>query len=224
MASLTPSILIYYLLGKTLLAISLISFLCSNLDYHIEQALTILISNHQLGQTDFPSHVSRLDGLRIEGSETESTFAYRKPEKDRLFRPGYNHVGEYNSECRECDPQQLVKRTEHKDTRPKNYFQFHLGTVASGNAVIQDGKKRDSTSQKCSDAYCFEVEAVGISLSSRCLVVRGIADYADSHKNDDWKGTTAGNAAAFGREFLRTMNPGKLEELSGIFSDRSESA
>jgi nucleoside phosphorylase len=99
-----------------------------------------------------------------------------------------------------------------------------MGTVASGEAVIQDGELRDRLSRDCSNARCFEMEAVGVNLNSRCLVIRGIADYADSHKNDVWKYTAAGNAAAFAKEFLLTMNAGGLKELSGIVADRSELA
>ena len=36
----------------------------------------------------------------------------------------------------------------------------------------------------------------GGSDAARCLVIRGIADYADSHKNKLWQGYAAANAAA----------------------------
>jgi nucleoside phosphorylase len=115
-----------------------------------------------------------------------------------------------------------VRRLTHAEARPGSLFNFHLGSIASGGAVIQDGAKRDLESQRCNYARCFEMEAVGVNISSRCLVIRGIADYADPHKNDLWKYKAAGNAAMFAKELLLKINPGVLEELAGIRSDRSE--
>ena len=40
----------------------------------------------------------------------------------------------------------------------------------------------------------------------RCLIIRGIGDYADSHKKDLWQNYAAGTAAAFAREFLFTIS------------------
>lgn len=54
---------------------------------------------------------------------------------------------------------------------------------------------RDELALKVSNALCIEMEAGG-SDAARCLVIRGIADYADSHKNKLWQGYAAANAAA----------------------------
>ncbi|EFY91197.1 WD-repeat protein, putative [Metarhizium acridum CQMa 102] len=35
-----------------------------------------------------------------------------------------------------------------------------------------------------------------------CLVIRGICDYADSHKNKQWQGYTAIAAAAYAKDLL----------------------
>jgi hypothetical protein len=40
-----------------------------------------------------------------------------------------------------------------------------------------------------------------------CLVVRGICDYADSHKNDRWQAYAAGAAAAYAKEVLSVIPP-----------------
>ncbi|OJI97585.1 hypothetical protein ASPVEDRAFT_97965, partial [Aspergillus versicolor CBS 583.65] len=52
---------------------------------------------------------------------------------------------------------------------------------------------------------CFEMEAVGLMDSFPCLVVRGILDYADSHKNDHWQGYAAATAAACAKELLEVI-------------------
>ncbi len=44
-----------------------------------------------------------------------------------------------------------------------------------------------------------------------CLVVRGICDYADSHKNKNWQEHSAAVAAAFAKELLLHVQPGDVE-------------
>jgi hypothetical protein len=50
--------------------------------------------------------------------------------------------------------------------------------------------------------YCVEMEAAGLMNKFPCLVIRGICDYADSYKNNDWQGYAAAVAAAFAKELL----------------------
>jgi nucleoside phosphorylase len=38
-----------------------------------------------------------------------------------------------------------------------------------------------------------------------CLVIRGISDYCDSHKNDQWQGYASATAAAYAREVVLRM-------------------
>jgi len=57
------------------------------------------------------------------------------------------------------------------------------------------------------------MEAVGVDANKRCLVVRGISDYADSHKSDMWRSYAAGNAAAFTRELLCKIQLGEVKKM-----------
>ena len=41
-----------------------------------------------------------------------------------------------------------------------------------------------------------------------CLVIRGISDYADSHKNDHWQGYAAITAAAYAKELVNSLSFG----------------
>ena len=41
------------------------------------------------------------------------------------------------------------------------------------------------------DVLCFEMEAAGLMNHFPCLVIRGICDYSDSHKNKEWQGYAA---------------------------------
>jgi nucleoside phosphorylase len=46
------------------------------------------------------------------------------------------------------------------------------------------------------------MEAAGLMNSFPCLVIRGICDYADSHKDDLWQRYAAATAAAYAKELL----------------------
>lgn len=40
-----------------------------------------------------------------------------------------------------------------------------------------------------------------------CIIIRGICDYADSHKNKIWQPYAAATAAAFAKDFLHFVSP-----------------
>jgi nucleoside phosphorylase len=87
---------------------------------------------------------------------------------------------------------------------------IHYGCIASGNQVMKCGKTRDELAKQL-DIICFEMEAAGLMDTFPCLVIRGICDYADSHKNKDWQGYAAAAAAAYAKEFLLAMPPRQVE-------------
>ena len=53
------------------------------------------------------------------------------------------------------------------------------------------------------------MEAAGLMHVFPCLVIRGICDYSDSHKNKDWQ-----EYAAYAREILLSMAESVVEELN----------
>lgn len=53
-----------------------------------------------------------------------------------------------------------------------------------------------------------------------CLVIRGICDYSDSHKNKEWQTYAAATAAAYARELLSIV-PGRQIETTPAFSATS---
>jgi nucleoside phosphorylase len=74
----------------------------------------------------------------------------------------------------------------------------HRGTIASRELVLRNTKLRDQLAREHS-VLCFEIEAAGALVSFPCLVIRGILDYYDSHKNDVWHGYAAAVTAAYRR-------------------------
>jgi nucleoside phosphorylase len=51
------------------------------------------------------------------------------------------------------------------------------------------------------------MEAAGLMNDFPCLVIRGVYDYADAHKNDVWHRYAATTAAAYAKEFLSIVPP-----------------
>jgi nucleoside phosphorylase len=82
--------------------------------------------------------------------------------------------------------------------------------IATGNQVIKDAVIRDKLAKQ-QDVLCFEMEAAGLMDRFPCLVVRGICDYADSHKNKEWQGYAAMAAAAYTKDLLKTIRPSRVE-------------
>jgi len=49
-----------------------------------------------------------------------------------------------------------------------------------------------------------------------CIVIRGICDYADSHKNKDWQKHAAVVAVAFTKELLSHVLPGDVDRERSV--------
>ena len=73
--------------------------------------------------------------------------------------------------------------------------------------MIKTAETRDKISKDAGGALCFDMEAAGLMNDFQCIVVRGIADYADSHTNDDWHAYGAVTAAGCAKELLTYMRP-----------------
>ncbi|CAI6333723.1 unnamed protein product [Periconia digitata] len=179
-------------------------------DWRLINALGILVSDHELEKTTFDHQLARLRRHKL-----HRRFAHPGVEHDRLFKASYSHVGNSKSNCAACDYSQLVQRPQRTEQEARGMV-FHQGRVATGNSVIRDGKLRDDIGIRCDGALCVEMEAAGVDVNRRCLVIRGISDYADSHKSDLWQSHAAGNAAAFTRELLCRLQTTAVQEMQGV--------
>ena len=56
------------------------------------------------------------------------------------------------------------------------------------------------------------MEAAGLMDHFPCLVIRGICDYSDSHKNKRWQPYAAAVAAAYAKELLSLIPVSRVEE------------
>ncbi|GIC84360.1 uncharacterized protein Aud_000176 [Aspergillus udagawae] len=122
-----------------------------------------------------------------------------RPDQDWLFKPDYHHDTKL-THCSACDQSQLVTRQTRKTNEPV----IHYGLIASGNQVMKDAKTRDSIAEELG-ILCFEMEAAGLMDQLPCLVIRGICDYCDSHKNKEWQEYAALSAAAYAAALLAVV-------------------
>ena len=115
-------------------------------------------------------------------AELKRKYRHPGPEADALFKASFIHsdVGCQCMGVSKRDPSQLVPRL------PRSLDPVvHYGLIASADRVMKDAEARDALAKE-ENVLCFEMEAAGLMDSFPCLVIRGICDYSDTHKNDDW--------------------------------------
>ncbi|CAI7569589.1 unnamed protein product [Penicillium manginii] len=166
----------------------------------------ILLTAMSRLQADHLSSGSSLSDELSSVADKNHIFAYPGRDVDRLFHADYEHAGGVT--CEECDAKHLLARVP----RPGNLPNIHYGLIASGNQVIKHAGTRDRLARELG-VLCVEMEAAGMMDQFPCLVIRGICDYSDSHKQKAWQPYAAATAAAYAKEILK-MVPGKQVEKS----------
>jgi nucleoside phosphorylase len=68
------------------------------------------------------------------------------------------------------------------------------------------------------------MEAAGLMNDFPCLIIRGIADYADDHKNDLWQRYAAAMAAAYTKDLLRIIQPEEVQHAEMVVQIASNCA
>ncbi|EXK38719.1 hypothetical protein FOXG_04935 [Fusarium oxysporum f. sp. lycopersici 4287] len=187
----------------------------------------------------------------VEGQD--SIYQYPGADKDCLFIPSYRHRHQSDCDictsdskevcdasrkisCSElgCDEEQLLARKRldqnrklQKDGREKEAqapFVF-VGHFGSGDTVLKSGEERDRLA-RAHDIIAFEMEGAGVWEEIPCIIVKGVCDYADSHKNKGWQNFAAATAAAVTKalieEYPKTDKPRKqIDDSSRAESEES---
>lgn len=165
---------------------------------------TILLTAMTALQSAHIANKSRITDLIADMAERhprmKGKFTYDSRREDLLFESEYDHA-EHGTTCDGCDRHRLVNRTPRDEIDPV----IHYGLIASGNQVMKDGRTRDQLARELG-ILCFEMEAAGLVDTFPCLVVRGICDYADSHKNKQWQEYAAATAAGYAKELLSMVH------------------
>jgi nucleoside phosphorylase len=185
-------------------------------------ALSTLKAKHEMEGSVVPKF---LEEVERKWPMLAPRYTKRETLEDMLFPADYQHVEisdttraswkdaeEGQKTCAGCDRNKLLQR-KHRDMR------VHYGLIASGNQVVKDGILRDTINSRLGgNVLCFEMEAAGLMNEFRCVVVRGICDYADSHKTKHWQKHAAAVAAATAKEILLVVPKGDVVTMSPMAS------
>lgn len=147
--------------------------------------------------------------------------AFVRPAQDRLYKDNTAHKG---PDC-DCLQPQSRERSQlfSREDRKGDLVKLFQGCIGSENVVMKNAQDRDDIAKKM-NILCYEMEATSVMDTLPCLPIRGISDYADGHKNDDWHLYAALSAATCARELLLSLTPQLVTQFSlniaGDFVDR----
>jgi nucleoside phosphorylase len=151
------------------------------------------------------------DLANCKGFETGKVEFHEHPgsDMDNVYDLGYRHKHQEPTDCLTCSQctmwyhevceeasrascQELGCKPRHSN--PIRGTKIHFGRFASGNAVMKSGHRRDMLVQE-DRVIGFEMEGAGAWEVFGTIVVKGVVDYADSHKSKEWRGYSAARAA-----------------------------
>ncbi|PON25117.1 pfs domain-containing protein [Trichoderma gamsii] len=151
------------------------------------------------------------------------TIKYPGLEKDRLFKSGYMHKTlepKSANSCAACNKEKIIERTP----REPSHVMVHYGQIASSNKVMKASKKRDSLRKEWG-VLCFEMEAANLTNDLPFLLIRGICDYSDSHKDNEWRPFASLTAAAYAKDLLMVLpsqEDGVMPPAAGSAGEESQ--
>jgi nucleoside phosphorylase len=169
------------------------------------KTLTLLSAHHAMRPSKISTYMN--DAIERNPMIKESGFTF-PVESDRFYCSTCNQ--DMESLADKCKGFH-TKRKQRKNNDPV----IHYGIIASGNQVVKDAAVRDRLRDEF-NALCVEMEAAGLMNEFPCLVIRGICDYADSHKSDAWHSYAAMAAAAFAKELLLHVSPAQASQEKPI--------
>jgi nucleoside phosphorylase len=142
---------------------------------------------------------------------------YAKPEiiSDVLFESSFLHADSSSScseICFEHNHRAVGRPTRLEDMDDPV---IHYGLIASADRLMKDAQFRDDLAAK-EGVLCFEMEAAGLMGRFPCIVIRGVCDYSDTHKNDAWQGYASATAAAYAKSLIYMIPSDEVAESTPI--------
>ena len=160
-------------------------------------AAMALSADHKLHGNHIAESVQKIN----KNQEVGEGYQHPGVEHDMLYESDYTHRGgdgKCEDGCGIASPPVLQRRQRNLDP---NEPVVHYGLIASADMVMKDAITRDRLVKK-HEILCFEMEAAGLMNNFPCIVIRGIYNYSDSHKNEAWRGYAAATAASYAKELL----------------------
>ncbi|KAJ3454422.1 hypothetical protein MRS44_018316 [Fusarium solani] len=178
------------------------------------------------------AHLLQQLQAKIAQTRRRGKYDYPGTAKDKLFESAYRHKHHVspscicrdcfsdsdpvcdealNSSCANlgCDDTHLIVRerlqakqqSEHDGSDTAQQPAVHVGAVASGDTVLKSAADRERQSREAG-VIAFEMEGAGVWDEVPCIVVKGVCDYADSHKHKGWQNFAAATAASASKAIL----------------------
>ncbi|KAK3392355.1 hypothetical protein B0T20DRAFT_54283 [Sordaria brevicollis] len=180
---------------------------CGRPPLHVGAFLRSLEDDKRLVIEDQAAEFLRQLQARNDADARRKAGRYRYPgvDKDRLFADDYEHKGSPDVECDQlgCDDTKLVPRqrlTQHRAQGTSPDPQIHTGRIGSGDSVMRSAQHRNALAVE--GIIGIEMEGAGVWDLFPCIVVKGVCDYADSHKNKSWQDYAAATAASVSKALL----------------------
>ncbi|KAL4970221.1 uncharacterized protein BDV14DRAFT_186687 [Aspergillus stella-maris] len=109
-----------------------------------------------------------------------------------------------------CNPGHQVRCREALGASP---ISIYIGPVASADTVMKSGQHRDEIVRK-EQVLGFEMEGAGVWDNVPCIIIKGVCDYADSHKSKAWQAYAAATGASVAKAFLEYWMPANRQDAS----------
>ena len=141
---------------------------------------------------------------------------------DQALRFFCENLGCLNSPASLVQPRKRLnfKRVLERDPRRQSEAQVpcvHIGTVGSGDIVMRSAVDRDRLAQH-HNIIALEMEGAGVWETMPCIIIKGVSDYADSHKDKKWQNFAAATAASATKALLEVLirrdSPGNFQRAS----------
>ncbi|KAF4460163.1 Nucleoside phosphorylase [Fusarium albosuccineum] len=194
-------------------------------------------------------HLETLQGRALGRRQaSRRNYQYLGPDNDHLFTASYRHKHHASQLCGVCDVEsdgvcdasrklsclqlgcdrQLLvprdrieekRRLERIGAKEAQCPYIFIGRIGSGDTVLKSGEDRDRIAAE-HDLIAFEMEGAGVWDEVPCIIVKGVCDYADSHKNKDWQDFAAATAACVAKAIVekyprtdKPSGPGREEPI-----------
>ncbi|KAL3482183.1 hypothetical protein BJX99DRAFT_252899 [Aspergillus californicus] len=181
---------------------------------------------HMLQQTGPKWGRPRVNDILFEASYLHKHSSHASPPGCTCFRSDLldEICGEaLRKDCDDlgCDKGQAIRYREVSEAIQTSIY---IGTVASTDVVIKSGQNRDAIARH-QGVIGFEIESPGVWEGAPCIFIKGVCDYADSHRNKSWQAYAAATGASAAKAFLEYWQSGsgvKKGLQEGPFNDSND--
>ena len=157
-----------------------------------------------------PPSASLLEAVRLlQASEIEGNCPWLKYIEHGVEKLNFLRPSESKDILNSSENTNEIISHPHDKKRTNGQPRVFYGPIASANRLLKNPENRDKLSKKFK-IKAVEMESSGIADATwnrevGYLAIRGICDYCDSNKGDDWQDYAAAIAAAYTRALIESI-------------------